>query len=236
MIGVYTILGISEHGWGSTQTLVLSADLVRSCCAAFIVRQARIENPLMPLRLFRSRNVAGANTIQALLVAGMFGMFFLGALYLQRVLGYDALEVGLAFLPATIVMGTLSLGFSEKLIMRFGPRTTLIPGVIMIGIGLLLFARTPVDGNYLADLLAPMLLVGARRRHRLPRADDAGDVGRDAGATPASPRAWSTPACRSAARSASRCWRRWRPSAPTASSPTAPRTWRRSTPATTSPT
>jgi EmrB/QacA subfamily drug resistance transporter len=160
MIGVYTILGISEHGWGSTQTIVLSL-VSWVLLAAFIVRQARIPNPLMPLRLFRSRNVAGANTIQALLVAGMFGMFFLGALYLQRVLGYDALEVGLAFLPATIVMGTLSLGFSEKLIMRFGPRTTLIPGVLMIGGGLLLFARTPVDGSYVADLLAPMLLVGA---------------------------------------------------------------------------
>ncbi len=160
MIGVYTILGISEHGWGSTQTLVLSA-ISWALLAAFIARQARIANPLMPLRLFRSRNVAGANTIQALLVAGMFGMFFLGALYLQRVLGYDALEVGLAFLPATIVMGTLSLGFSEKLIMRFGPRTTLIPGVLMIGAGLLLFARTPVDGSYVADLLAPMMLVGA---------------------------------------------------------------------------
>ncbi|HEY5708667.1 MAG TPA: DHA2 family efflux MFS transporter permease subunit [Solirubrobacterales bacterium] len=159
MLGVYTILGISEHGWGSTQTLVLSA-ISFVLGAAFIARQARIENPLMPLRLFRSRNVAGANTIQALLVAGMFGMFFLGALYLQRILGYDALEVGLAFLPATIVMGTLSLGFSEKLIMRFGPKATLIPGVIMVGIGLLLFARTPVEGEYLADLLAPMLLVG----------------------------------------------------------------------------
>jgi EmrB/QacA subfamily drug resistance transporter len=160
MIGVYTILGINEHGWGSTQTLVLSA-VSAALLAAFIARQARIANPLMPLRLFRSRNVAGANTIQALLVAGMFGMFFLGALYLQRVLGYDALQVGLAFLPATIVMGTLSLGFSEKLIMRFGPRTTLIPGVLMIGAGLLLFARTPVDGSYVADLLAPMLLIGA---------------------------------------------------------------------------
>ena len=114
----------------------------------------------MPLRLFRSRNVAGANAIQALLVAGMFGMFFLGALYLQRVLGYDALEVGLAFLPATIVMGTLSLGFSERLIMRFGPRRTLMPGVALVGAGLLLFARTPVDGSYVADLLAPMLLIG----------------------------------------------------------------------------
>jgi EmrB/QacA subfamily drug resistance transporter len=160
MLGVYTILGINEHGWGSTQTLVLGA-VSGALLAAFVARQARIANPLMPLRLFRSRNVAGANAIQALLVAGMFGMFFLGALYLQRVLGYDALEVGLAFLPATIVMGTLSLGFSEKLIMRFGPRRTLMPGVAMIGVGLLLFARTPVEGSYVADLLAPMLLIGA---------------------------------------------------------------------------
>jgi EmrB/QacA subfamily drug resistance transporter len=159
MLGVYTILGVNEHGWGSTQTLVLGA-ISLALGAAFIARQARIANPLMPLRLFRSRNVAGANTIQALLVAGMFGMFFLGALYLQRILGYDALEVGLAFLPTTIVMGTLSLGFSEKLIMRFGPRTTLIPGVLLIGAGLLLFARTPVEGSYVADLLAPLLLVG----------------------------------------------------------------------------
>lgn len=160
MIGVYTILGISEHGWAATQTIVLSI-VSWALLAAFIVRQARIENPLMPLRLFRSRNVAGANAIQALVVAGMFGMFFMGALYLQRILDYNALEVGLAFLPATIVMGTLSLGFSEKLIMRFGPRTTLIPGVLMIGGGLLLFARTPVDGEFAIDLLAPMLLVGA---------------------------------------------------------------------------
>ncbi|MGH2973817.1 MAG: DHA2 family efflux MFS transporter permease subunit [Solirubrobacterales bacterium] len=159
MLGVYTILGINQHGWGSTQTLVLGV-VSLALGAAFIARQARIENPLMPLRLFRSRNVAGANLIQALLVAGMFGMFFLGALYLQRILGYDALEVGLAFLPATIVMGTLSLGFSEKLIMRFGPKNTLIPGVVTVGIGLLLFARTPVEGDYLADLLAPLLLVG----------------------------------------------------------------------------
>jgi EmrB/QacA subfamily drug resistance transporter len=159
MLGVYTILGVNQHGWGSAQTLVLGAVSI-ALGAAFIARQARIANPLMPLRLFRSRNVAGANVIQSLLVAGMFGMFFLGALYLQQILGYDALEVGLAFLPATIVMGTLSLGFSEKLIMRFGPRSTLIPGVILVGAGLLLFARTPVDGEYLRDLLAPMLLVG----------------------------------------------------------------------------
>jgi MFS family permease len=128
--------------------------------AAFVARQARIETPLMPLRLFHSRNVSGANVIQALLVAGMFSMFFLGALYLQRILGYDPLEVGLAFLPTTIVMGTMSLGFSEKLIMRFGPRRTLIAGLVFIAAGLLLFARTPVDGQYAADLLPPLLLLG----------------------------------------------------------------------------
>jgi MFS family permease len=95
-----------------------------------------------------------------LLVAGMFGMFFLGALYMQEVLGYDPLEVGLAFLPATLVMGTLSLGYSEKLIMRFGPRRMLIPGMVLIALSLLALARTPVDGVYLVDLLGPMLLIG----------------------------------------------------------------------------
>ena len=91
MLGVFTILGVNEHGWGSPQTLGLGAISV-GLLSAFVLRQARIANPLMPLRLFRSRNVAGANVIQALLVAGMFGMFFLGALYLQRVLGYDSLR------------------------------------------------------------------------------------------------------------------------------------------------
>jgi EmrB/QacA subfamily drug resistance transporter len=159
MLGVFTILQIENWGWGDSRTLILSA-ISAILLALFIFRQARIANPLMPLRLFRSRNVAGSNVLQALLVAGMFGMFFLGALYLQRVLGYTPLEVGFAFLPTTIVMGGLSLGFSEKLIMRFGPRTTLIPGVCLVVVALLLFARTPVDGNYFTDLLPPFLLIG----------------------------------------------------------------------------
>jgi fucose permease len=108
----------------------------------------------------RSRNVAGANMIQALTVAGMFGMFFLGVLYLERVLGYDALETGLAFLPTTVVMGTLSVRYSERLIMRFGARTTLLPGLVLIAAGLALFARVPVDGNYVTDVLPSMILLG----------------------------------------------------------------------------
>jgi predicted MFS family arabinose efflux permease len=160
MLGVYTILEAGDQGWGSLHTVGLGG-VALALLVAFVMRQTRIPNPLMPLRLFRSRNVAGANAVQALFVGGMFGMFFLGALYLQRVLGYDALEVGLAFLPTTIVIGTLSLGFSERLNMRFGPRATLIPSLVFIGAGLLLFARTPVDGTYVTDVLPSMLLLGA---------------------------------------------------------------------------
>jgi EmrB/QacA subfamily drug resistance transporter len=159
MLGVYTILEVEQQGWGSTQTLLLGAVAI-ALVAGFVARQARIPNPLMPLRLFHSRNVVGANVVMALLVAGMFSMFFLGALYLQRILGYDPLEVGLAFLPATLVMGTVSLRFTERLIMRFGPKATLIPGMVSIGLGLLLFARTPVDGDFLVDLVPAMLLFG----------------------------------------------------------------------------
>jgi MFS family permease len=114
----------------------------------------------MPLRIFRSRNVAGANLVQALLVVGMFGMFFLGALYLQRILGYDALQVGLAFLPATIVMAAMSFRFTAQLNTRFGARATLIPGIVCILIGMLLFARTPVDATYAIDLLPALALFG----------------------------------------------------------------------------
>ena len=159
MLGVYTILQVGERGWGSIQTLGLGA-VALALLAAFVARQARIRNPLMPLRLFRSRNVAGANAVMALLVVGFFGMFFLGALYLQGILGYEPLEVGLAFMPASIVMGTLSLGFAERLIMDFGARTALIGGLVSAGAGLLLFARAPVDGSYLADIFPVMVLLG----------------------------------------------------------------------------
>jgi hypothetical protein len=156
---VYAILQVSGHGWESTQTLALGGGSI-ALLAAFIARQARSSNPLMPLRLFRSRHVAGANLVQSLLVAGMFGMFFMGALYLQRVLRYNALEVGLAFLPATIVMGAMSLRFSMRLNMRFGPHPTLIASLAFIGAGLLLFARTPVRGSYATDIMPPMVLIG----------------------------------------------------------------------------
>jgi EmrB/QacA subfamily drug resistance transporter len=159
MLGVYTILGVAEEGWGSTQTFALGAVSI-GLLAAFVVRQARVPNPLMPLRLFRSRNVAGANLVQALLVIGMFGMFFLGALYMQRILGYGALQVGLAYLPTTVVMGAMSFRFTGQLNLRYGPQATLIPAMVFVVVALLLLARTPVDATYAIDLLPAMILFG----------------------------------------------------------------------------
>jgi predicted MFS family arabinose efflux permease len=160
MLGVYTIVKpAADYGWGSGRTLSLGAASL-ALLAAFIWREATAAQPLIPLRIFRSRNVSGANLIQALSVAGMFGMFFLGALYLRRVLGYGALDTGLAFLPVTAVMGTLSLRYSERLATRFGAKATLVPGLVLIAAGLALFARVPVHGRYVVDVLPTMILLG----------------------------------------------------------------------------
>ena len=159
MLLVYTIVKASDYGWGSAHTLGFgAASLV--LLAAFVAREHTARQPLMPLRIFRSRLVSAANAVQALMVAGMFGMFFLGALYLQRVLGYDAIEVGLAFLPVAVLIGALSLGASARLNMRFGPQATLVPGLALIVAGLLLFARAPVGANYVTEVLPVMVLLG----------------------------------------------------------------------------
>jgi MFS family permease len=161
MLGVYTIvMPAAERGWGDLQTLGLAA-LSLALLAAFVAREATARTPLVPLRIFRSRNVTGANLIQALSISGMFGVFFLGTLYLERILGYTPLEIGLAFLPTTLIMGTLSVRYSERLSMRFGPRTTLIPGLALIGGGLLLFTQAPVGGDYVTDVLPMCVLLGA---------------------------------------------------------------------------
>jgi EmrB/QacA subfamily drug resistance transporter len=157
MLAVYTILGVEEHGWTSARTLLLGA-VSLGLVAVFVLRQAKISKPLMPLRLFHSRNVTGANIVMALLVVGMFGLFFLGALYMQIILGYEPLEVGLAFLPGSLLMGVLSLGFTDKLNMRFGPRRVLITGLFFLLAAMLLFARAPVDGDYWVDLFPVMII------------------------------------------------------------------------------
>jgi EmrB/QacA subfamily drug resistance transporter len=160
MLGVYTIVGpAAQRGWGASETLLLGAGSV-ALLVGFVIREALASNPLIPLRIFRSRTVAGANLVQALVVAGMFSMFFLGSLYLQRVLGLHSLQIGLAFLPTTVVMGTLSLRYSERLMMRFGARQTLLPGLALIAAGLGLLTRIPVHGDYVTDVLPTLLLLG----------------------------------------------------------------------------
>jgi EmrB/QacA subfamily drug resistance transporter len=159
MLGVYTIVKpAADLGWGASRTLLLGAGSL-ALLALFLWRETVAHTPLIPLRVFRSRNVSGANIIQALLVAGMFGMFFLGALYFEQILHYTPLEIGLAYLPATVIMGTISLKFSEPLIMRFGPRRILIPCMALIAIGLLWFARVPEDGRYVTDILPAMVIL-----------------------------------------------------------------------------
>jgi EmrB/QacA subfamily drug resistance transporter len=159
MLGVYTIVAAADHGWGSAHTLGFGA-LAVALLAGFVARQATARTPLLPLAIFRSRNVTGANLVQMLMIAGLFGMFFLGVLYMQRVLGFDAIEIGLAFLPVSLGIGVLSLGFSPRLNMRFGPRAVLLAGLALVAVGLALLARVPVDGAYVVDLLPTMLLFG----------------------------------------------------------------------------
>jgi EmrB/QacA subfamily drug resistance transporter len=160
MLGVYTIVEpAATEGWGAPLTLGLGAGSL-VLLALFIAREATAKTPLIPLRIFRSRNVTGANLVQVLTVAGMFGMFFMGSLYLQLVQGYDALQIGLAFLPICIIMGALTGRYSEPLIMRFGARRLLFPGLGLVAAGLILFTRAPVDATYAIDVLPVLILMG----------------------------------------------------------------------------
>jgi EmrB/QacA subfamily drug resistance transporter len=159
MLGVYTIVGTVDHGWGSAHTLGFGVAAV-ALLAGFVARQATASRPLVPLRIFRSRNVSGANVVQALMVAGLFGMFFMGTLYLQRVLGYDAVQTGAAFLPVSVGIGVLSLGFSARLITRLGARAVLLPGLVALVAGLVLLTGAPVGGDYMTDLLPALVLLG----------------------------------------------------------------------------
>ncbi len=159
MLAVYAIVNGNETGWTSGQTLGLLA-AAAVLLGVFLVIESRSSSPLVPLGLFRLRNVATANVVGVLWAAAMFAWFFLSALYLQLVLGYSPLEVGLAFLPANLIMAALSLGLSAKLVMRFGIRPPLVSGMLLVGAGLALFARAPVDGSFVVDVLPAMILLG----------------------------------------------------------------------------
>jgi EmrB/QacA subfamily drug resistance transporter len=152
MVAVYAIVNGNENGWTSAQTLgLLGAAAV--AFLVFLLVESRVSEPLVPLGLFRLRSVAASNIVGILWSAAMFAMFFLSALYLQLALGYTPLEVGLAFLPANLLMGALSLGLSARLVMRFGIKKTLTTG-------LALFARAPVDAAFVVDVLPSMIVLG----------------------------------------------------------------------------
>jgi EmrB/QacA subfamily drug resistance transporter len=159
MLAVYAIVNGNQNGWLSAETLgVLGAAL--AVFAIFLWLETRVAAPLMPLRMFRLRNLAVADSVGVLWAAAMFAWFFLAALYLQLVLGYSPLQVGLSFLPANLIMGVFSLGLSAKLVMRFGLRKPLGVGLILASIGMVLFVRAPVDGTFLVDVLPSMILLG----------------------------------------------------------------------------
>jgi drug resistance transporter, EmrB/QacA subfamily len=160
MLGVYAIVGpASTDGWTAPTTLWLGAGSI-ALLALFVVREQTAANPLVPLSIFRSRNVTGANLIQVAGAAGMFGIFFLGSLYLKGVLGYGALQIGLAFLPTTLLMAALSVRYTEPLVTRFGARPVVVAGLVLITVGLVAFTRAPVDGGYVLHVLPPVALLG----------------------------------------------------------------------------
>ncbi|HZQ02817.1 MAG TPA: MFS transporter, partial [Gaiellaceae bacterium] len=159
MLAVYAIVNGNQNGWLSAETLgILAGALV--LFAAFITLETRVAAPLMPLRLFRFRNLSVADTVGVLWAAAMFAWFFLAALYLQFVLGYSPLQVGLSFLPANLIMGAFALGLSAKLVMRFGFRIPVGVGLGIAAVGLALFVRAPVGGSFLVDVLPSMVLLG----------------------------------------------------------------------------
>jgi EmrB/QacA subfamily drug resistance transporter len=159
MLGVLAIIRTSDVGWTSIETLVTAGAAV-ALLVAFVVREATAANPLLPLRIFRSRTVAGANAVMLLMVAGFFGTFFVGSLYLEQVLGFDALAIGLGFLPISLSVGLMSFAFAEPLISRFGARTVLRGSLVLLVVAMAWFARLPVDASYVVDVLPSLLLIG----------------------------------------------------------------------------
>lgn len=159
LLAVYAIVDGNEAGWGSLQTIGLLA-LAVMLMAAFLAIEANVAAPLMPLGLFRLRNLSVANVASVLWAAAMFAWFFLSALYMQIVLNYSPMEVGLAFLPGNLIMGAFSLGLSARLVTRFGIRGPLAVGLLLAAAGLALFGRAPVDGRFWIDIMPAMTLLG----------------------------------------------------------------------------
>ena len=158
-LAVYAILQGGENGWSSPRTLALFG-VAAAMLVAFLVRESTARTPLVPLHVFRSRTLVGANVLRTLFPVGLFGTFFLGVLYMQHVLGYSSLQTGAAFLPQTLTIGVFSLFLTRRIVNRFGARPALLAGLSFVTAGLALFSRAPVGGTYIVDLLPVTLLIG----------------------------------------------------------------------------
>jgi EmrB/QacA subfamily drug resistance transporter len=159
VFGVYGIVNASQAGWTSPTTLACLAAAVMFVLA-FVAIEARVSAPLVSLRIFRVRTVAASCVITSVSGAAFFGWFFFSPLYAQHILGFDALQTGLTFLPATVTMGILSLGITARIVARFGPKTPMVVGQALFTVGLLVFARAPVNGSFMPDVAVPMFLLG----------------------------------------------------------------------------
>ncbi|MFI5713823.1 MFS transporter [Kribbella sp. NPDC051620] len=168
-LSVYTIVQTAEPTADLPRTLVLAAAAV-ALLTGFVLRQARAAQPLLSLHIFRNRQVTTANLVVVLLFAAGFGFQFMTALYLQRVLGFDSLHTGLAFLPAPILGAVMSLFIGPRLIARFGARVLLLAGLAALLAALLLMSQAPVNGSYLTNAVVPLLLVGAGTGVGIPAA------------------------------------------------------------------
>ena len=159
MLGAFAIVKSTEYGLFSARTLGVGG-VALALLGAFFAVEARVANPIMPLRILRLRMLMGSSLVRGLLVTGMFSAFFLGSLYLERVLGYDAIDTGLAFLPLTIAIAALSMGISAMAVGRFGPLPTLVAGLVGIVVGLLLLAGQGVHASYFPGLFFAFLALG----------------------------------------------------------------------------
>jgi len=158
-VAVWAIVHANQWGWASANTLGLFAVAV-ALAGAFLFLESRVRNPLMPLSVFESRTRNVANVVRALFAVGLFGAFFVGALFMQRVLGYSAIQVGFAFLPLNVTIGIFSLGIAARFMARVGPKRALVLGLALSVVALLLFARMPAGASYALDVLPPMLVFG----------------------------------------------------------------------------
>jgi EmrB/QacA subfamily drug resistance transporter len=159
MVGIYAIVKATEYGWGSAHTLGLGA-VALALLAVFVVLESRIANPIMPLRVFAIPGLAGSSAVRGFLSAGMWATFFLGALYLERVLGFGALDTGLAFMPLTVAVGVLSTGVTARLLARFGAMRVMLPGLIAVVAALLLLATAGPHSSYFPKVAVAFFLFG----------------------------------------------------------------------------